>query len=626
MRWSVLVGLMVWASVPARATGDPKLLTELTRPALYAAVSLSSDGHYLAALKRKGDQQALVVWNAAKKPESADVLPYDRAELNWLAWVGGGRLLISLNEHGLVLYDAHIGRLRPLIEHGGPRPEDLPPVLLSALPDDPTTILMQWEDDAVEGYPAVYRVNAVTGESRKVVSAWKPVIRWWASPSGQVALGEGFRGRRQLLYSRQADGSWRKIADHDYFKDPPLDVLAVEAGGATALVLSGHASNTRELWRMNIRSGTMLQKLAGDGRFDMAAAILDPETDLAVGASFTADGTREIIWQGNTRRQLSTVAGRLGVHHLGLFGSSRDGRRELYHSYNPRGPIRYYLYDRDADTLNAIPHDTAEDSWPAPKESGVWIPVGKKGQQQMHAVLSVPKDGATGRAVVLVHGGPVSRASVGYDPLVTWLTAAGYTVLQPNFRGSSGFGEAWRRAGYGEWGRDMQDDVRTAGEWLVKTGRAKAGSLCVMGGSYGGYAALMSSIKDYDLYACAVSLNGVTSIPHLIAFLEKHRFYKLTVPRIRGHQSDYVLSRLSPLYRASLVRTPVLMLHSTEDGNVPYEEGRQMALMLHKYHKDFNFITLKGARHQLTKPEDRRTYYQAALDFLDAHIGPHAHD
>ncbi|TNE60978.1 MAG: S9 family peptidase, partial [Alphaproteobacteria bacterium] len=578
----------------------------------------------LAARARKGDEQVLVVWNADKSPDDGDQLPYRRDDLNWLAWVGGGRLLVSLKEHGLVLYDAHIARLSPLIEGGGPRPDELPPVLLSALPDDPTSILMQWEDSAVPGFPAVYKVNAITGVSEKIISAWTPVIRWWASPEGDVQLGEGFRGRRQLFYGRQADGSWQAIADRDYFDDPGLSVLAVEAGGATALVLSGHASDTRALWRMDIRTGRMIAKLAGSDRYDMAAAILDPVTDLAVGASFVADGAEEIIWRADHRARLEDIAVRLGVSHVGLFSASRDGRRELYHSISDRGPIRYFLYDRDSDKVDRLAHDPVEDTWPVPDTEGVWIPLEKRKDGIMHAVLSRPATGPTGRAVVLVHGGPVRRVSASYDPLVSWLTANGYTVLQPNFRGSSGFGESWRRAGYGEWGRDMQSDVRTAAEWLVEAGYAEPGNMCVMGGSYGGYAALMSAIKDDDLFACAISLNGVTSLDHLVAYLETHRFYMLTVPRIRGRLSDYVLRRRSPLARADQVRIPVLMLHSTHDTNVPFDQGRQMASMLKKYRKDFNFIVLKGSEHQLTRPVDRRIYYQSALNFLDAHIGGHA--
>ncbi|WP_262691871.1 alpha/beta hydrolase family protein [Kordiimonas aestuarii] len=616
--------VMLLSAMPdgrAFATGDAALLEQLVRVPKYAAVALSTDGHFLSALHRKGDDAELVVWNVDAGADTADALPYLYKDLSWISWVGNGRLLISLKEHGLVLYDAHIRRLRPLIEGAGPRPDELPPILLSALPDDPTKILLQWEDPGVPGYPAVYRVDAVTGESEKIVGGWAPVIRWWASPEGKVKLGEGFNGRDQLLFSSTADGAWRKISDEDFFKGAVRSVLAVETGGATALVLAAHDSDTRALWRYDIKSGRFMRKLASHKKFDIASAILDPVTAMAVGASYVADDVQEVIWQDAYRARLADVSSQTGAEGLTLATASYDGRRLLYRQYLKSAPPRYHLYDAESETLITLPHDAEDDSLPKPETRGVWIPLPKRGDGAMHALLSVPPGGVTGRAVVLVHGGPVKRVTDSYNPLVSWLTANGYSVLQPNFRGSSGFGERWRRAGYNEWGRDMQEDVRTALDWMVDKGVAEAGRMCAMGGSYGGYASLLSAIKDDDLIACAISLNGVTSLPLLVDFLETLRFHDLSVPRIRGRLSDYSLRRRSPLNRADLVRVPVLLLHATKDNNVPFLHSQLMHRSLTQLEKEHNFIVLEGAEHQLVRTADKRIYYQSALNFLDAHIG-----
>lgn len=599
------------------AVGDANLLKLLTRPPKLAAVSLSKDGHFLSALHRRGDVSELIVWHIDAGLESGETLPYSYDDLDWLAWVGGGRLLLSLNEHGLVLYDAHTGRLRPLIDGPGPRPGELPPILLSALPDDPSRILLQWEDPGARGFPAVYRVDAVSGESEKIVSGWKPVVRWWASPEGEVVLGEGFSGRKHRLYARRPDGSWAEIVDRDYFDDAALAVLAVETGGATALVLSSHNVDRRELWRMDARSGAFLEKLAGHERFDIVAAILDPQTNMAVGASYEEDGVEDMVWAMAHRDHLADMESRAGVGKLVMTGASADGRRQLFRHKPGYAPTRYYLYDREEDALTVLPFDESDETLPRPQTEGVWIDL-PKDKGQMHALFS---KGSGNRAVVLVHGGPVRRATDGFNPMVSWLTANGYSVLQPNFRGSSGFGEAWRRAGYAEWGRDMQDDIRDSIEWLIDRQVAPEGGICVVGGSYGGYAALMSAIRDDDLIGCAVSLNGVTSIELLVKYLKTRRFYMLTVPRIQGHLSNWALRRRSPLSRADLVRVPVLLLHATKDRNVPYEHGILMARVLTKLEKEFNFIALKGAGHQLRRAVDKRIYYQNTLNFLDAHIG-----
>ncbi|NVJ97035.1 MAG: S9 family peptidase [Alphaproteobacteria bacterium] len=620
IRFLVMVmslGLIVPAA-PTHAVGDPDLLDRLTRPPLLAAVAMSKDGHFLSALKREGDRSDMVVWHADGGLDEAEVLPYGRDDLSWLAWVGGGRLLLSLKEYGLVLYDAHIRRLRPLIDGEGPRPDELPPVLLSYLPDAPTQILMQWEDPGVPGYPAVYRVDAVTGESEKLISGWKPIIRWWASPGGEVVLGEGFQGRRHLFYAPTVEGSWKPIHSRDYFDGDALAILAAETGGATALVLSSHASDTRELWRMNVKNGAFLDRLAGHEKFDMVAAILDPETNMAVGATYRDESPVDIVWALHHRERIEKMAAELGLTGLSLVSSSTDGRRQLYRHRPINAPSRYFLFDAESETITPIHYDRTEDQTPIVSSDGVWIPL-PKNKGDMHAIFS--ESAVPGRAVVLVHGGPVKRAVGGYNPFVTWLVSNGYSVLQPNFRGSSGYGETWRRAGYVEWGRDMQDDIRTALEWLVEGGYARAGDICVVGGSYGGYSALWSAIRDDDLISCAVSLNGVTSLNLLVEYLEQRRFHMLTVPRIKGRLSKRSLRRRSPLNRADLVRVPVLLLHATEDANVPFIQGKLMHEFLERLESEHNFIVLEGAAHQLTRAKDRRIYYQSTLNFLDAHIG-----
>jgi dienelactone hydrolase len=619
---AALAGTLVFA---AESSQDRSLLNQLTDAPKVGAVSLSSDGHYLAALRR-GDagESHIIVWRAAGAIEDGETLPYSRADLNWLAWVGGGRLLLSLQENGLVLYDAHIGRLRPLIDGEGPKPDELPPVLLSAIPDDPENILMQWEDPGVPGYPAVYRVNALTGISEKILGAWRPIIRWWASPAGAIELGEAFKGRKHQLFARRADGSWDKISNHDYLRGDPIAVITIEAGGATAAVISGHDSDTRALWRIDTRTGAFIKKLASTKRFDIDAAIIDPVTHFVVGATYVANSAERIIWQKALREQLDAVAAQAGVAKVELVTESWDERVRLYKSRANWRPNRHFLVDEERGTFEEVGVDAEMAHLPRPHYRGVYIPLkGRrtKGMPPMHAVLATPENGPTGRAVVLVHGGPVRRVSERFNAMVSWLTGHGYTVLQPNFRGSSGFGDKWRTAGYAHWGSDMQEDIRTSAEWLIESGYTKRGDMCVMGGSYGGYAAMMSAIRDDDLFACAISLNGVTSVYHLVEYLELRRFYLLSVPRIKGNLSNRSLKRRSPLFRADLIRLPVLLLHATNDRNVPFSQGASMAKALRAQNKEHEFIVLEGAEHQLVRASERRIYFQSALNYLERHIG-----
>jgi dienelactone hydrolase len=604
---------------PSSLEGDA-LLSELVKPPLVGAPALSSDGHFLSGFLALDDERSQInVWHIDSGLDAGDALPYYLSDINWIAWVGGGRLLLSLEANGLVIYDAHLRQLRPLIDTGGPRPGELPPFLLSAMHSDPTSIIMQWEDANVPGFPAVYQVNAVTGESKKIVSAWRPIVRWYVSPEGSVVMGEGFVGRKQRIFGRRGDGGWQRISQKDFFKGPAIGVLTIEKGGATALVLTPEDSDTRAMWRMHTSTGDLIKKLASHEKFDLTAALVDPVTDMAVGASYWAEARKEILWADKEQSLHVEVARRLNVEAVELAGSSRDGRRKLYRQRFIHRPSKYTLYDADQDSLIGVPERSAMSKLPAYTSTLVDIPV-EGMHKAMNGVLAHPTGGPRGKAIVMVHGGPVKRVRNTYKPMVSWLAAHGYTVLQPNFRGSSGFGEKWRRAGYAEWGADMQKDVRTSAKWLIEKGYARSGAMCVMGGSYGGYAAMMSTILDDDLFACAVSLNGVSSLPHLVDYLSIRRFNQLTVPRIKGRLSKRTLRRRSPLMRVDLVRIPLLMLHATKDENVPFEHGALMATELRKYKKEHEFIILHGAEHVLKRSADKRIYMRNALGFIDKQI------
>ena len=136
-------------------------------------------------------------------------------------------------------------------------------------------------------------------------------------------------GGRQYLYGGRAEGSWDAISRKDYFSGPGHSVLAVETGGATALVLSAHAANTLELWRLDIATGKMQKRLAGHKIYDISSALIDPVTDVAVGATYVAEALTSIVWQEKQRAGLAEVAKRIGAEHVMQILSSRDGRRSL---------------------------------------------------------------------------------------------------------------------------------------------------------------------------------------------------------------------------------------------------------------------------------------------------------
>jgi dipeptidyl aminopeptidase/acylaminoacyl peptidase len=226
--------------------------------------------------------------------------------------------------------------------------------------------------------------------------------------------------------------------------------------------------------------------------------------------------------------------------------------------------------------------------------------------------------------VVLPHGGPESRDARAFDWLAQFLASRGYAVLQPQFRGSTGYGEAHRKAGYRQWGRLMQDDVSDGVKALIEQGIADPKRICIVGASYGGYAALAGAAFTPELYACAVSINGVSNLPAMLSFEETYSgkdsdsvsYWK---DHIGSRTSPEVISR-SPSRAAANVRAPVLLLHGVNDSVVPITQSREMATALKSLAKPYTLIELPGEDHWLSRSDSRTRVLTEMEAFLATHL------
>jgi dipeptidyl aminopeptidase/acylaminoacyl peptidase len=199
------------------------------------------------------------------------------------------------------------------------------------------------------------------------------------------------------------------------------------------------------------------------------------------------------------------------------------------------------------------------------------------------AYLTLPP-GATGplQLVVLPHGGPASRDYLQFNYLVQFLASRGYAVFQPQYRGSSGFGDAWLRAGFRQWGGLMQDDVTDGTRAMIKLGIADPQHVCVMGSNYGGYVALAGAAFTPDLYRCAVSIAGIADITALLKDSAPKAFGTVTSTELMikeriGKSGDPNLSRLSPINAVTNIHIPVLLIYGTGDTEELKHESQHMA-------------------------------------------------
>ena len=223
--------------------------------------------------------------------------------------------------------------------------------------------------------------------------------------------------------------------------------------------------------------------------------------------------------------------------------------------------------------------------------------------------------------VVLVHGGPMARDTWEFDSEVQWLAANGYTVLQVNFRGSTGYGSTFAGQAYGEWGAKMQDDVTDATRWAIEQGYADKSAICIYGGSYGAYSAMMGLIREPGLYRCGVGYVGVYDLEQLQRDGLGAEFSESRAERKALFGSDPAQVRnISPAFRAAEISAPVLLVHSGSDRRAPVTQFEHMRDALLKAKKPVQTLFKRNEDHGFASEANQAEFLTKLVEFMDANI------
>jgi dipeptidyl aminopeptidase/acylaminoacyl peptidase len=308
------------------------------------------------------------------------------------------------------------------------------------------------------------------------------------------------------------------------------------------------------------------------------------------------------------------------------FGShTRDGRNVIVVVEGDRNPGEFYLYDASKKKLSFL---LSRQPWIKPEQLAPMEPAkfAARDGLALHGFLTRPfgKDSAKKLPlVVFVHGGPYGIYDTWrYDSTVQMLASRGYAVLQVNFRGSGGYGEKFRDAGWREWGGKMQDDVTDATHWAIAEGYADPGRICIFGASYGGYAALEGAVKEPDLYRCAIGYVGIYDLGMMYkrGDIPQSKFGKNYLKRALGENANELDER-SPVAHVDRLKAKVMLIVGGSDSRVPEEQGKQMHFALRGHNIEHEWIYQRNEAHGFYNETHTAEMYQKVLTFLDQQIG-----
>ena len=652
MNWlgKVMVTGSIFLSVLAIAAPIP--IDHFTKPTAINGVVVSPSGNRLAVLVHGVDgRRRLAVMDLNPVGAVRMVGSFSNADVTSARWVNDDRLVFEAYEVGAEVRQGGAGVFA--VNHDGTeqrhliawvyalnettssiRSRILPYgwFLHSTMDDgsDDVFVYRNSKDGAGDlRQVELARLNTQTGLLRNLSYGMPQGTRsWLLDQKHEPRLITTYVSGRQKVHWRKTDAdAWSEVADFDPLKEAGFLPWLVDGNGRV-LVTARIGVDVAGLYEFDpVAKRVDPQPLVSVAGFDLdPVAEVDPVTGQLLGLHFSADRPMSYWFDGGLQKIQSGVdaalpAGRSNRLYCGRCSSTRFF---VVHSSSDRQPGEYFLFDRTKSSLERI------------GAARPWLDEASQGRRSFHRVatrdgLKMPvyvthPPGATADAalpaVVLVHGGPwVRGGDLRWEAEAQFLASRGYRVLQPEFRGSEGYGSRHFRAGWKEWGRAMQDDLVDAVQWAAKEKLIDPARVCVVGASYGGYAALMGPISSPGVYRCAASFAGVTDIGLMYSITwsdisEAARRYSMPVLIGDPDKDADRLAMASPLKRAAEIKVPLLVGHGGIDRRVPIAHSREFVAAARRAGVKVEQADYPDEGHGFFKPANQVDFYGRLERFL----------
>ncbi len=475
----------------------------------------------------------------------------------------------------------------------------------------------------------VYRLSLDSGQRELLIRNEHSIIGWLADQDGRLRLARRHSDDGGTEILSVADNQ----VSHPVYRCGPHETcrpLRILPDGRRVWMLSNRVEDRDliGLELLDLESGEVRVFEHDPAReADLARVLFEPTSARPLATLYDSDQPRMYPQTDGFASELAWLRERLPEGQLDLVSQSADGRRALVVRSLDADPGTLLLLDRDQQTLDKVVELRPRIPLEAMASTQV-VRYPTRDGLDITAYLTLPMGADPERLplVALIHGGPWSRDRWGFQPEVQFLANRGYAVFQPNFRGSTGFGKAFLNAGDREWGDAMQNDITDGIERLVERGIVDPGRVCIMGASYGGYAALAGLAFTPDTYTCGISIVGVFDLVGLVEQLPAlWQPYRQTFIRRLGdpeRPADRArLKRQSPIHHVYAIDSPVLIAHGAHDPRVQRSQSDRMVAAMHQAGRQVEYLLAEDEGHGFRQRHNRLALYARIEHFLAEHLG-----
>ena len=611
----------------------------------FTSFQLSPDGKFLAAITPINNRRNIAVIDLETREARAVTGMRDR-DISGFSWANNDRLLFYMDtdgneSFGIFAVNKDGSGVRTLIEPAETQIEGGSFVVKTAavinrLKDDPKHVLVstpRFDNGMV--IQDVKRMNIQTGRLRTVELNPGNVGGWLTNEDGDV-IGSMVMvdGKRRLLYRKPGQKDWMQLVEFEEARGGYTPAWISDDGERmyvrSNVTPEGEVRDKAAIYEYDFDTNSIGKLIFEHPKVDVGGVWASDVKEDIIAVTYNAEKPGRFIIDKEWRAIIGGMEKAFPDRIVSPSSITEDEMKMVVTVWDSRNPAAYYLYDRESKTMEelAIAYD-----WLDPDSLGEMQPVSIEARDGLilPGFLTLPpgSDGKNLPLVVNPHGGPRARDFWGFNPEVQLMANRGYAVLQVNFRGSTGYGQEFDRAGWGKWGAEMQNDITDAVLWAIEQDIADPDRVCIYGGSYGGYAAMAGLTFTPELYQCGINYVGVTDINLLFETMPASwKLARAEMKRTIGDPDDEEDARLmaerSPINHVDKIRVPLLMGYGKQDPRVVLDHALKLEKELKRYEVDYELIIEEKEGHGFRKFENQVEWYTKLIDFLDENLKANA--